>query len=379
MPTTPTSARTVLRIVLIIVAVVLLLYLIYLLQRPITWLCIAIFLSVALSGPVDRLAQVMRRGFAIAFVLVSVISFPIVVGALLVPPLVTQGNALVNNAPQYAEDVEEYVAGNQRLRELNEDYDLVGRLQEQAQELPSRIGDAAGVLQDIGLGVVNSLFALFTILVMTAFLLGSGRRWIDAGVGLLPEDRQDRMRRILRGSSKAVGGYVGGALLVSLINGILTFLVLTILGVPFSGALGLVAGLFSLVPLVGATIGAIIIAIVTLFTNFPTATIVWIVWAIVYQQVENNVLQPQIQKRTVDIHPFVVFVAVLFGGTLLGVLGALVAIPVAAMIQIVLRELWSWRQELRLQAERAATATSEGSVTYSPALEPMTRRPLESG
>lgn len=100
----------------------------------------------------------------------------------------------------------------------------------------------------------------------------------------------------------------------------------------------MIAGLFSLIPLVGATIAAVLIGLVTLFEDFPTVTIIWVIWAIVYQQFENHVIQPQIQKRTVNVHPFITIVAVLFGATLLGVLGALVAIPVAASIQILLRE-----------------------------------------
>ena len=136
----------------------------------------------------------------------------------------------------------------------------------------------------------------------------------------------------------AVGGYVAGALTIALIAGVTTFIVLTILGVPFAAPLAVIAGLFSLIPLVGATIAAVLIGVVTLFDDFPTATIIWAIWAIVYQQFENNVIQPQIQKRTVNVIPFITIVAVLFGATLLGVLGALVAIPVAASIQILVRE-----------------------------------------
>ena len=100
----------------------------------------------------------------------------------------------------------------------------------------------------------------------------------------------------------------------------------------------MIAGLFSLIPLVGATIAAVLIGIVTVFEDFPTITIIWAIWAIVYQQFENHVIQPQIQKRTVKVQPFITIVAVLFGATLLGVMGALVAIPVAASIQILVRE-----------------------------------------
>jgi predicted PurR-regulated permease PerM len=138
--------------------------------------------------------------------------------------------------------------------------------------------------------------------------------------------------------ASAVGGYVAGALTIAMIAGIATYIVLLILGVPFRGPLAVIAGLFSLIPLVGATIAAVLIGLVTLFENFPTATIVWVIWAILYQQLENHVIQPQIQKRTVKVHPFITIVAVLFGATLLGIMGALVAIPVAASIQILVRE-----------------------------------------
>jgi predicted PurR-regulated permease PerM len=111
-----------------------------------------------------------------------------------------------------------------------------------------------------------------------------------------------------------------------------------------------IAGFFSLIPLVGATIAAVLIGVVTLFENFPTATIVWAIWAVAYQQIENHLIQPQIQKRTVNVHPFVTIVAVLFGATLLGVLGALVAIPVAASIQILVRE-WVDLRTLTIKPE----------------------------
>jgi predicted PurR-regulated permease PerM len=119
--------------------------------------------------------------------------------------------------------------------------------------------------------------------------------------------------------------------------------VLSILGVPFAAPLAVVIFFLDLIPLVGATIGAVLVGVVTLFADFPTATIVWVIWSIVYQQIENNVIQPQIQRRAVDINPFLVIVAVLFGATLLGVLGALVAVPLAASIQIALREYLDYR------------------------------------
>jgi predicted PurR-regulated permease PerM len=330
--------RQVVRTVLTVVCVAIVLYLLYLLRKPISWLLIAAFLAVALSPPVNVLSRHMRRGFAITIVYLGLLAVPIALIALIVPPLITEANDFARKVPSYARDVTDYVDNNKSLRELNKDYDITDKLEEEAGKLPNRLGGAAGTLRDVGFGIVNSAFALITILVLTAFLLSSGRTWVDALIASRPPAQRTRLRRSLDNMAQAVAGYVAGALLIALIAGIATYVVLTILGVPFRGPLALIAGLFSLIPLVGATIAAVLIGLVTVFDNFPTTTIIWVIWAIGYQQFENHVIQPQVQKRTVNVHPFITIVAVLFGATLLGILGALVAIPIAASIQILLRE-----------------------------------------
>ena len=135
--------------------------------------------------------------------------------------------------------------------------------------------------------------------------------------------------------------------------GILAYIVLTILGVPFAGSLAVMIFLLDLVPLVGATLGAILVGIITLFGDFPTTTIIWTIWSIVYQQVENNVIQPRIQARAVQVAPFVVLTSVLFGSTLFGILGALLAIPVAAAIQISIIEYNNFRRPENIAAVQA--------------------------
>ncbi len=332
------TARTIVRLVLIVVCVVLCLYLIYLIRTPLSWILIAVFLAVALSGPVNFLARRMRRGFAITLVYLGLLAIPLLLVALIVPPLVTEADKFANDVPDYARDVTDFVQRNDQLREFNRDYNITAQLEKEAAKLPNRLGGAAGALRDVGFGIVSSIFALITILVLAAFLLSSGRNWVDAAISLRPEEQQLRLRRSLDNMAGAVAGYVAGALAIAVIAGVATFIVLTILGVPFAAPLAVIAGLFSLIPLVGATIAAVLIGVVTVFENFPTVTIIWAVWAIVYQQFENHVIQPQIQKRTVKVQPFITIVAVLFGATLLGVLGALVAIPVAASIQILTRE-----------------------------------------
>jgi len=332
------SIRAVVRIVMIVVCCALALYLIYLLRKPIGWLLAALFLTIALSGPVNVLSRKMRRGFAITLVYLGLLLVPFLLAALIVPPLVSEGSKLADTAPEYANDVTNFVEKNERLQNLDRDYDLTAKLQEQAGKIPEQLGSAAGTVRDVGVGIASSIFTVLTILILAAFMLGSGRRWVDAGLRQLPHERGAQLRRVLDRSSKAISNYVGGALLQAGTAGILSFLVLTLLGVPFAAPLAILIFFLDLIPLVGATIGAVLVGVVTLFENFPTATIIWVIWSIVYQQVENNLVQPQIQKRAVNVHPFVVIVSVLFGAQLLGVLGAIVAVPVAATLHIIVRE-----------------------------------------
>jgi predicted PurR-regulated permease PerM len=351
MSATEPSLRAILKIVVIVVLAVAALYVLYLLRRPIGWLVIAAFIAVAVSGPVNFLSRRMKRGFAIAIAYLALVLLPILVAGALVPPLVGELENLIDNAPQYAADVTDFVESNDTLSNLEQKYDLTGKLEDEAQELPSRIGDAAGAVRDLGVGIVNSIFAAVTILILSIFMVGGNRRWIDRLLELQPADRAQRLRSALDRIATAVGNYVGGALLQALLAGVTTFVVLTILGVPFAAPLAVIVALLDLIPLVGATLGAVIVGIATLFENFPTVTLIWIVWAIVYQQLENNLVQPQIQRRAVQLEPIVVLVSVLFGSALFGILGALLAIPIAASAQIAAREYFTYRRGLRRAEE----------------------------
>jgi predicted PurR-regulated permease PerM len=340
--------RSIVRVVATVVIAGIALYLVWLLRKPIGWVLTATFVAIALSAPVNALNRRMRRGFAILIVYLGLILVPFGLAALIVPPMVTQGTQLAENLPHYSRDVQNFVRKNRRLHELDQKYDITGELNKQAAKLPGRVGDAAKILGDIGLGLVNSVFALINILILSIFIVARGRQWTDAALQLRPEAERERLRRVLDHTASAVGGYVQGALTIALIAGIQSFIVMSILGVPFAAPLAVLAGLASLIPLVGATAAAIVIGAVTLFNDFPTDTIIWTIWAIVYQQIENNLIQPQIQRRTVRVQPFIVLVAVLFGSTLLGIVGAIVAIPLAASVQIAVREWWEWRQELKV-------------------------------
>jgi predicted PurR-regulated permease PerM len=352
------TIRAILRTVLVVVAVALTLVLIYILRKPLTWIFIAAFIAIALSGPINFLQRYMKRGLAVATVYVSLILTPFVLIALLVPPIVTQANNLVNNLPEYAQEVTEFVNGNDQLRRLQEDYDITGKLEEQARKLPTRLGDAAGVLSDIGLRLVNSIFAAVTILVLSIFMVGSGRRFLDAWARQQGPEREAWMHNLFGRIATAIGNYVAGALLQATVAGVTSYIMLLILGVPFALPLAVIVFLLDLVPLVGATLGAIIVGVVTVFSDFPIDTIVWAIYAIIYQQVENNVIQPRIQARAVQLEPLIVLISVLFGSTLFGVLGALLAIPVAASIQITIREYWTLRRLAILPTTSVPEASS---------------------
>ena len=343
------TSRVILRVVLIVVGVVLALYLVYLLRKPLTWIVIAAFIAVAISGPINRLSQHMRRGFAVLIAYLCLFAVPVGLGAIIVPPIVNGANDLAEKAPEYAAQAQDFVNKNKRLRKIEEDYGVISQLEDQAKKLPGKLGGAAGTLKDVGIGIVNSIFAFVTIVILSVFMAANGRRWVSRAIAFQPHERAERLERAVDRITSAVGSYVGGALAQATIAGVTAFIVMEILGIPFAGPLAVLVGFADLIPLVGATIAAVLVAIVTLFADFPIDTIIWVVWAIVYQQIENAVIQPQIQRRAVDVNPFVVLVSVLFGSTLFGVIGALLAIPIAASLQIAVTEWWQFRQSGRAE------------------------------
>jgi predicted PurR-regulated permease PerM len=338
------TVRSILRVVVTVVASVLALYVLYLVRKPLSWVLIATFVAIAASGPVNLLGRRLPRGLAIAVVYLGIVLAPLVIGAILVPPAVEQGVKLARDLPGYVQDLNATIDDNEQLRELNQKYDLTQKLDDLADDLVSDLGNAAGALADVGEALVTSLFALVTILVMSMFMVARGKAWREAVLSFRPPHQAERLRRASDGIAAAVGSYVGGALAQATIAGAAAFLMLVILGVPSPLPLAVIVFMLDLIPLIGATLGAIIVGIVTLFGDFPTDTIIWIVFAIVYQQFENYVVQPRIQSRAVKLDPFIVVIAALFGGTLLGVIGALLAIPSAAAIQIAVREYLEYRR-----------------------------------
>lgn len=335
------STRTIARIFFTVVALAAVLFLLYLVRSVVGLVAIAVFLAVALGPAVDFFARrKVNRGLSILIVYGLLFATVVGVGLLVVPPIANQVNSFARDLPNYIRDARK----NPTIRKYDRRYKITRRLQEQAQKLPARLTEAAGALSSVTVGVFSALVSLVTVLTLTFFLLLDGRVLYDWVLGRLRADRSDRARRLSMDVYRAVSGYVAGNLLISFIAGLTTYLTLTILGVPFAVPLAVLMSFLDLIPLIGATIGGVAIGIITLFNDFPTSTIVWIVVFVLYQQVENNVLQPVVYRRTVNVQPLFVVVAILIGSKLIGVLGALGAIPIAATVQILVRDLWFSRK-----------------------------------
>jgi predicted PurR-regulated permease PerM len=342
--------RAVVRIILVAISVVAALYFLYLIRSVVGMLFIAIFLAIAL-GPVVEffVRRKVKRGLAILITYVLLLASVFGLGLLVVPPIVSGVNDFVDNVPGYVDDLR----NSKTFAKYDDKYNITPKLQEQAQKLPSHLSDAATGLRTVTVGVFGVIIQLVTILVMTFFLLKDGKAMLRFAFRELGPERGPRMEKIGEDVYRAVGGYVAGNLLISVIAGLLSYVVMLILGIPFAVPLAVLVAFLDLIPLVGSTIAGGVIAIVAAVVGFPGKLIAWVIFLVVYQQVENNVIQPVVYRRTVAIHPLIVIVAVLIGGSLLGVLGALLSIPVAATVQIVIKEWWQYRRN-RLVPEGVA-------------------------
>jgi predicted PurR-regulated permease PerM len=338
--------RTVLVVIGLLIAVAAILKILWISRHVVAWIFIAMFLALALNPAVDLLERRLgnRRGLATGIVFVAAIVVIAGIGALFVPTLVHQVNEFANKVPDYLHDL---TKGRGRLGFLQTKYHLVDKARDALQHGGARrLFGLSGTALAVTKGVITAVVATVTIAFMTSFMLLEGPAWVERAYGLVPPHSQPRWRAVGRDIYRTVGGYVTGNLLISLIAGTATTVVLLATGVPYAVALGLIVAILDLIPLAGATIAAIIVGIVA-FLHTIVAGIVVVVFFVVYQQVENHLLQPIVYGRTVQLSPLAVLISVLIGAELAGVLGALAAIPVAGSLQVILRELLRGRRQQR--------------------------------
>jgi len=335
--------RTVLVVIGILVASFITLKVLWISRHVLSWVFIALFLALALNPAVERLERRLgRRGAATGIVFVATLVALGLIGWLFVPTLVDQVDSFAHKVPDYLDNV---TKGRGRLGFLQEKYHLVDKARKALRQGgASKLFGLSGTALAVAKGIVNAVLATVTIAFMTFFMLLEGPNWVDRFFSLLRPDARTRWRGVSREIYRTVGGYVTGNLLISLIAGGLTAIVLAIMGVPYAIALGLIVGILDLIPLAGATIAAIIVGAVAFIHSVP-AGIVVVAFFIVYQQVENHLLQPVVYGRTVQLSPLAVLISVLIGAELAGVLGALAAIPVAGSLQVVFLDWLRHRRE----------------------------------
>jgi predicted PurR-regulated permease PerM len=347
--------RAVLQTTGVLLGVAVGLWVVYVARQTITWVFVALFLTLALSPAVSALEQhgLRRRGAATAAVFLLGILVVAGLGALLIPPLVDQVSGFADAVPGYVHDL---TKGRGPLGFLERNYHVVEKARQAASGGgAAKLAGGAGAVLSLTRSVITAVVGLITVIFLTLFMLLEGPTWWERGLAMLPARSRPRWRSVGHQVGRTVSGYVTGNLLISIIAGGASAVVLLILGVPFPLALGLLVAILDLIPLAGATLAGIVLITVGFLTSI-TAGIAIGVFFILYQQVENHILQPLVYGRTVQLSPLVVLIAILIGSELAGVLGALAAIPVAGTVQIILLD---WLRHRRRGDEPPGAVAAE--------------------
>ncbi|MDQ3940494.1 MAG: AI-2E family transporter [Actinomycetota bacterium] len=336
------STATIFRVVFTAAAALLVLLALYRVRSILILVLVAGFLAVGLDPAVRRLEEWrIRRGLAVTVIFVGLLLFLAGFVAAVVPPLVEQVTNFATDLPGYVEDLAER---NPRVQEFVQENDLADKLRDATGAVPTAIGGSFGRVLGFAGSVVGAIFSIVTVIVLTIYFSLSLSHMHEGSMKLVPSSRRDRVRQLVDPILAKIGGYIAGNVVVSLIAGAAAFIFLVIAGVPFPVALALWVAIADLIPLVGATLGAIPAVVVAFFVSLPVG-IATLIYFIVYQQVENYFVAPRVMKQAVDISPAAVLLAALVGGGLLGFVGAMLAIPAAAAIKLIAQEVVLPRME----------------------------------
>jgi predicted PurR-regulated permease PerM len=323
----------------------------------------AFFLALALNAPVQWVAQHLpgkRRGNRSLATLLSVLLvFAVLIGFLasIVPPFVRQVAGLVDAAPSFVNDLRNE---NTEIGNFVKHYNLQGQVDSFSDDLSNRLQSVAGSATELLASIGSSTFALLTVLVLTFMMLVEGPRWVRIGEELVPEHRREHVRGLTRAMYKVIKGYVNGQVLLAAIAAVLILPVLFILNISYPIALMVVVFVCGLIPMVGHTIGAVIVTAVALFTSPVSAAIV-LAYYILYQQIENYLIQPRVQANSTNMSPLLVFTAVVIGVNFGGLLGGLVAIPIMGCIRILTLDQLTRRNLLESHSVKKTVKKAEST------------------
>jgi putative heme transporter len=307
-------------------------------RTVISWILISLFLALSAWPAVEALRKRgVKKGLAVA--LVSVGALVLLAGALftLVPMLVEQGTALVQSAP----DLFERLRTHPWVQWADARFGLLERLEG---ELRAKAPGAAGQAFTVATSLVGGVVALVTIGILTLFMLLFGEDVFSKSLAWLPPARRGHVAELTRRMRRVVGSYTLGTFIIAGMAGVMTAVALALLGVPYYLALGVAMVLTSLLPYVGSVIGGVMVVGTTFASAGTKAGIICAVIFLVYQQVEGNILQPLVQRRTMSMNPLLTALAMLVGTSLAGFLGTLLAVPVAGAIQVLMQDALARRQ-----------------------------------
>jgi predicted PurR-regulated permease PerM len=367
-PSQAQVARTV-AVALLTAAVVLgALFLLWQVRSFIGSFVIALFLAAVLGPPVNWLQRHrIKRSLAIVLTYLGVVVALLLIVGVFVPVVVSEIRQLID----FIVNVSESGGLTEYLRGVADQYELgwvIDRLSSQLANLPEQLGElaksfllSAGAITVSAAGFVASLV---TVLTLTFFMLLGSERLVNRAVGLFPERQRPLVRGILGQSGGAVFGYISGNLAISFIAGVTTFILLVVLGMPYPAALALLVAVLDLIPMIGATLGAAVVVIVGFFVA-PWKALILLVFFLIYQQFEGSILQPMVYSRAVHLDGLTIFVVVIIGGLLLGIPGALLAIPVAEIIRIIVTDLLAYRRARQGEREPEITAETAAGTPSS--------------
>jgi predicted PurR-regulated permease PerM len=352
----PVPVKTILVTVGLVLATAAAIDVIIKLRRVIIWVALATFFAVALHPAVEFGVRRLRLRRAVSALIVFVLGMAVLgaAGYAFVRPIVNAINDFVNNFPAYLNDAK---AGRGTIGQILKRYQINGYVDRNQAGLKAALKTAEKPLIHLARGVLNTLAAVATVVVVTFLMLIEGPRMMDSGLSVLPPHRRAQAEEILTDATRALAGYVAGNLATALIAGGVSYMMLLVLGVPFRGVLAVWVGFTTIIPLVGAVIGAIP-AVAVAFVHSTPAGIATIVILATYQQIENRTFARRLMARTVALTPLAAVISVLVGFDLLGILGVLLAIPAAGVINVVIRDLWRYRR-----ARRGATTTAMTAAT----------------
>lgn len=304
---------------------------------------VAMFLAAGLNPAVEFFMQRgLKRAHAVLVVIAAVLVAVTLFVLAIVPVISDQITAITENAPGWLDQLQR----NQQVQQLDDKYDLISRIKDYVAQGDFASGVFGGVL-GVGLAVLSALANAFIIVVLTLYFLSSLNTTKEAIYRLAPASRRERVAKLGDQVIRSVGGYVSGAFIVAMCAGITSLIFLFIVGLgEYAVALAFVVALLDVIPMIGATLGAVVVTAIGFATD-PTIGIACLVFYVVYQQLENYVLYPRVMSRAVDIPGSVTVIAALIGAGLLGVVGALLAIPTAAAILMLTKEIVIRRQDAR--------------------------------